>query len=369
MSIASPVAVLSPLTIWRSVDEIDVAAWETVRPDDDLFMDVRFLRAVERSMSPQCRFWYLLFRDAGDRPVAIACLSTYVLDVSQFVPQGLLKRSISALGGVLPFAVSYKLLFCGIPFSTGQSHLRMTEDADPPSIIARLCRTMDRVARDEGAQVIVMKEFRDEECPLVEGSVQHGFRRADSPPMNVVRPRWNTFDEYLASLTSKQRWNIRHSLKKIAGGTVRIVRLQNAAEVGRLFTPAVHQLYAQVFERSETKVEFMPAEFFRQLAVELPDDSRYQFVMEGNRVLGFGVSIRCGLSYHPLLAGIDYSRNAQYDLYFNVMYDTFADAPASGVEEIHVARMPTILSSRGWAADPTLAAFTSKACGLPCVSF
>lgn len=324
------------LTIWRSVDDIDVDAWNAVRGDGDIFMDIRFLRAVEASMAPQTGFWYLLFTDAQNRPAAISCLSSYVIDGTLLIPEGPLKWSVKVLGRVMRQAVYYRVLFCGIPLSAGQSHLRICPSADTPAVIALLTATMDSIARSERAAVIVMKEFRDDERPAVDQVEAYGFRRADSPPMNMFPPQWDSFDEFLNSLTSKQRWNFRHSIKKIDRNNIRVVRPDSASEVERLMTPEVHQLYEQVFNRSDTKVEYMPVEFFRRLAVELPENSRYVFLMDGETVLGFGVSICDDKSYRPLLAGIDYSRNAEADLYFNVIYETLSDALDHHVQEIHM---------------------------------
>lgn len=323
-------------TIWRAVDDIDLDAWESVRQPDDIFMNVRFLRAIECSLGEQTDFFYLLFRSADGSPAAITCLSTHVMDGTLMTPPGRMKQALSLLGRVLPWTVYYKLLFCGIPLSAGQSHLRFAPGADRAGIIAALCRIMDRVAATHRARVIVWKEFSDDERAGSDEVLKYGYRRADSPPMNVALRQFTSFDGFLASLNSDRRNKIRRSLKKLAGGNLRILRTSDPEEIQRRFTDAVHRLYISMFERSDTKVEFMPAEFFRQLPVHLRENCRFHFLLRGEQVLAFGASVLSASSYHPLLAGVDYEHNAAFDLYFNMMYETFADALSHDVATIHV---------------------------------
>ncbi len=337
ISPASNASLTAP-TIWHSVDDIDTIAWETVRDANDLFMDLRLLRVVQRSMSTQARFRYVLFYDDLGQPAAITCLCTYVIDGTLLVAEGRMKKLLGLVGRILPLVVKYKVLFCGMPFSAGQSHLRFAEGADRPAILADLCCIMDEVAQTDRARVIVLKEFDNDDRHTMDDVEQHGYRRADSLPMNLTAPQQTSFDDYLTAQKHRTRHNIRRSLKRLAEGGLHILSTSDPDEIERIFTHDVHNLYTAIFQHSETKLEYLPIEFFREIPRQLPKNCRFFFLIEGDTVRAFGASVFSDRSYHPLFAGIDYEKNADFDLYFNVLYATFADALSQGADQIHMGQ-------------------------------
>ncbi|MEZ6050709.1 MAG: GNAT family N-acetyltransferase [Planctomycetaceae bacterium] len=327
-----PSSATTSATIWHSVDDIDETAWEAVRKPDDLFMDFRLLRIVEKSMSPQARFRYVLFHDHDGRPAAITCLCTYVIDGTLLVEEGTLKRFLGLVGKAIPLVVKYKVLFCGLPFSAGQSHLRFTHVADRPAILSELCRILDDVARTDRARVIVLKEFNDDERESMDHVEQHGYRRAESLPLNLMHPQHPDFDEYLASFRSDKRRDIRRSLKRLEKTGVIIRNTSDPAEIERRFTPEVHDLYSAVFQRSETKLEYLPREFFLEIPRQLPQNCNFTFLLDGESVLAFASSVFSEDAYYGLFTGVNYQRNAESHLYFNLMLAGFADALRRNVD-------------------------------------
>jgi hypothetical protein len=145
-----------------SISERDTRAWEPfVRPDDAV-MDPRFLAAVERSMGGEAKFWYVVFRGPAGRPAAAAVLSLFAIDGLLFV-QGPWKKWVQSLRQWFPRFLKVKVLFCGCPVSTGQSHLRFAPGSDHRAVLRLLDRLMTRVARAEGTPFLVFKEFDEEE--------------------------------------------------------------------------------------------------------------------------------------------------------------------------------------------------------------
>jgi predicted N-acyltransferase len=312
--------------IWRTAGEIDLTAWDCLRDRHDLFMDVRLLQAVEQSMARDADFRYVLFRDRTGAPAASACLCTYSVDSTVLAEEGLMRRIGLALKRVSPALVRYKVLFCGMPFSGGQSHVRFADGVDHRQIVSSLDAILSKVAREDGAKCIVWKEFQDAELPALATMIELRYRRADSLPMNQFRVQHADFDSYLASLHNKKRYEIRKSQKKFEAGGLRMITTSDSVEIDRLFTADVHRMYAAVVARSDTKFEFLPPEFFREMVRKLPDHCEMCFALEGDKVRGFGLCLHTEREYHPLFLGVDYEQNRDFDLYFNLMYRSLVDA-------------------------------------------
>ncbi|MCA9076154.1 MAG: GNAT family N-acetyltransferase [Planctomycetaceae bacterium] len=326
------------ITIWETVDDIDMDTWESIRDEDDLFMDVRLLRVVELSMSTQARFRYVLFSDENGNATAITCLCTYIVDGTLLVNESWLRNLLGFLGRIVPAVVYYKVLFCGMPFSAGQSHLRFADHADRPAILQSLCQLMDDVAKTDRARIIVLKEFTDSEVTQLSAVEQHGYRRADSLPLNLVHPQQSDFESYLAAQKSDKRWDIRRSLKRMQKAGVHVQNTSDPVEIERHFTPEVHDLYRAVFEKAETKLEFLPREFFLEIPRQLPQNCNFTFLLEGDNVRGFCATVFSRDSYYPLFVGMDYERNSQCHLYFNLLYAALADGLSRDVKTISMSQ-------------------------------
>lgn len=312
--------------VWRSVEEIDLAAWDALRDPHDIFMDVRLLRAVELSMARDASFKFILFRDAAGAPAASACVCTYAVDGTVLVEEGITKRIACGLKKLSPRLLEYKIVFLGLPFSGGQSHLRFAETADRGSIMRRLDGMLRTIAREEGAKCIVLKEFKEQELGGVEVARELGYLQADSLPMNQLELTYASYDAWLASLHNKKRYEIRKSMKKLSEGGVRWITTSDPDEVERLISDRVHRLYLAVVGRSDTRLELLPPAFFHQMVRQLPHNCEICLAMKDDTVLAFGLCLYNEHEYHPLFLGIDYERNRDYDLYFNVMYRSLEDA-------------------------------------------
>lgn len=330
----------APVTeqIWCSVAEIDVAAWEQVRTPTDLFLDLRLLRAVESSMSGTCRFRYVLYRDGAGDPVAIAVLSSFTIDIGVLADDDWSRWALGLCRRVSRWLVDYRIAFCGLPLSACQSSLRFAVGADTTAILQQLDRTLRKLARENRASIIVLKEFADDELPPLQALEPLGYRKADSLPTHVLLLASSTFDDYLQNVGKKKRHHIRQSMKKFAESGVQLITTSDLATIERHFTAETHRLYEAVLGNSKTQLEHLPREFFLEMARQLPGCCEFQFALDGDRVLAFCISLRCGHEYRPLFVGFDYERNREIDLYFNLLFRTVADAAEQGAAVVELGQ-------------------------------
>lgn len=340
MTLESPtsVAKVSPVErsviseeIYTSIADVDVAAWEQVRRPDDIFLDLRLLRSLEISMADCCRFRFALYRDAAGDAVAIAVLSTFTVDIGVLADDAWSRWILDLIRGISANLVKYRILFCGLPLSACQSSLRFAPGANTPEIIVLLDQAFRRIARQDGARIIVLKEFADEELPPLQPLQSLGYRKADSLPTHVIPLRSGSFDDYLHDVGKKRRMSIKRSMKKFAASGIQFVTTSDLPAIERLFTPAVYAMYEGVYNRSKTKLEHLTPAFFIELARQLPDCCEFTFAMDNDTVRAFYISIWSGHEYRWLYMGYDESINEDVHLYFNLSFRAIADAARHGV--------------------------------------
>lgn len=320
---------------YESINDVDVAEWQTIcRWSGNLYLDPRFLQAVEKSFSADARFWYVVFRDDQGHAVAATVFSRYLVDLSLHAPKfvrHLTRRTRRFWSRFL----KYPLLLCGIPLSTCNCQLAISDNAGLEAVLAGLNETALELAPKSGCRLISFKEFPPKLASRLSGLSRFGYLTAHSLFAYSLPSHFASFDEYMASRTSAKRTNIRRSLRRFDECGLTCQQLRGRDGVAELFTPDVHRLYLNVLEKATMKFECIPQEFFQELARQLPDDSCFTIARQGERIVGFTCGI-AGPDQHVLLfLGYDPEISRQTDLYFNLIYRSLDQGFSSAVHIIH----------------------------------
>ena len=334
--------------------DLPVADWATGREIAGcIFMDPRFLGAVEHAFRGQARFLHALVYDGAERPQAWASLCSFPVDVTTLAGPGV-QSAVRGMRLALPRLGLVRTLFVGLPVSLGQSHLAISPGADPAGVIDALAPAVEQAAARERAWLMVWKEFDPAAAARLDPPLlARGYRRAESPVMHELDARFPDFAGYCAALTSHYRNDVRRSQRKFAASGLRVVHLRDPEEIRRLYTGDVHRLYEAVVARATVKLETLPVEFFRELTRRLPDLVSLTVIRDGDRVVAFNWGMMDGRVHHFLFCGMDYTAARDADLYFNLMYHQLDDALRRGPERVEVGQTADMFKARlGCRATP-----------------
>lgn len=334
------------LELSDSIQNVDLEAWQKLAPSrTDIFMNPGLLGAVETSMAADASFWYAVFRDTDNRPVASATISTYLID-STVLAVGVGAKIAKFVGRVVPALTRMKILFLGMPFSAGQSHVRFARQADRTVIAKQLAELLEQKAKETKSEIIVAKEFQEHELEWASGFEAFGYRRADSLPMNYMPTKYESFDASLKPLRSKNRSEIRRERKKIRNSEKLTHLWCRGEEAARRFDQSAHKLYENVLFRSKTRSEYLPREFFTELALRIPDNVEFSYCYEGEQLISFGCCLSNDEIFYPLYAGLDYERNVKYSLYSNLLFEGADRGLQSGCPNLWVGANADALKNR-----------------------
>lgn len=325
------------ISLARSIDERDADEWRAACGGRvDWAMDPRFLRVVEKSMADQARFYNVVVRDAAGTPAAAAFLS--VCTVDGLLLAGAWKKAVAWVRLLWPRFLKVPVLLCGCPISTADSNLRITASADPHAVLRELDQLLMRLARREGAYFIALKEFGPAQAAQTDGLPALGYIRADSLPTNKLPAHFHDYADMVASFRCHYRQLVLHAQKKFARSGLRVVHRRGGVGVEALFTDDVYRLYLAVYNRAKVKFERLPPAFFHELARQFPDDASFTLIYQDQRIVGF----TCGLFHQDefvsFVCGLDYTLNADAELYFNLLGEDFDYVLRQGVHAIHVGQ-------------------------------
>jgi hypothetical protein len=329
--------------VFDSIEQVDLSAWEHVRAagGSSIFIDPGFMTAVESSMKQDYRFWYAIAEEDGGRPAACGALCAMTIDMADVTGQGVasvLRRLPEPLSRIRQL----KGLFCGLPGSPGQNSLAVIS-ADA---LAALDQAIGEVAMRAGADVIVYKEFGNEELPRMDRLVEFGYRRIPTQPMHFLKPAFPDFAHYCAALSSNYRASVNRSTRKLKPAGAEVKVFTDSDEILRVYTPEVHALYYQMVGKAEVNIELLPIEFFRQLTSRLKGHVELVTIIKEDRIIAIGWCLNVGSAFHLMYAGLDYQLNRELDLYFNLMYASLDRALRSGAAKIHVGQTASAFKAR-----------------------
>lgn len=325
-------------TLFNSIDEVPMDDWHRLcHSEGEVFMDPRFIRSVEYSMGDQARYWYLIVYDERGGPAAAACIFLWRIDAAILAISSMARR-VDAIRKWWQNFLFFKVLFLGLPVSTGQSQLRIRSDADPDQICRVIHRVLESISRRCGAKFVVLKEFSPPESERIVKLLDYGYLLRDSQPMNVFDPSFSDLDSCLEAFRSHYRGPIRRSLRKAEKAGIKFIELSGSHGADQIYTDKVHRLYEAILERAETRFEHLPAAFFREIARQFGDQAVFSFAHRNDAIVAFLSSLRTASTYHMLFIGVDDSLTRETHLYFATMYHHLDYALGHKVAKLYIGQ-------------------------------
>ncbi len=333
--------------LFNSMGDVDLADWQRVSFEcgNSIFMDPRFIAAVEIGMRESCRFWHIIIYDEMRLPVACASLSAISLDLAHIAPP-FMASIMRRLPGFLSKLRNVRVLLCGLPISAGQSNLALLSRCRCRQALSILDGAISELAIKTRSHAIVYKEFGNEDLGWLNALLEFGYRRIATPPMHVFAARFHDFEDYCANLRSNYRNQIMRSIKKMRRRQVDVSVLTDPQLIRLVYTPEVHNLYYQVVDNAAMRLERLSIEFFHHLASRLEGNIELIVFSQDQKIIGFGWCLEAASIYYMLYMGFDHAVNADLDLYFNMVYAAFDHALRKRVVTIQVGQIASSFKAR-----------------------
>ncbi len=331
--------------IANSASEIDRADWRQICDGtaSPIFMDLRFIEAVESALKPACRFWFVTVY-AGAEPVACAALTAMTVDFTDFGDPRI--TWLVKYNPLLRRFRNMKVLFCSLPGSPGDRGIAFSPAADNARVLALVDDLMVRLATEAGLDAVIFKEFSPPETEPMKPLLDRGYMRVEVPPMHLLDPAFANFADYTAALRTRYRQQVNKSTRKLKGSGIVSTVLTDPDEILRRYDAETHAMYREMTLKSDLRVEVLPYEYYRELVRRMPGQVELIAMIKDDRIIAFGWCLYDTATYHMMYAGLDYRLNKDFDLYFNLMYGGFDRALRKGARRIHVGQTATVFKSR-----------------------
>ena len=291
--------------VFKKIEEIPPADWNSVFPNT--LEGYRFFKTLDESGLTQFQLYYILVYDGGTPVGAAPCfLMDYSLDTTI---QGPLKSLSTLVKKFFPRIFSLKTLICGSPAGPGYIGII----GEPERVIRAISRGMEPIAEVEKVAIVAFKEFGPADAKELTCLEQEGFCRFESNPNTRKEIRFKSFDDYLKTLSSATRYDLKRKFKKV-DGRVRI-QFEVVDRLGDSLEEA-YGLYRQMVSRHEVGFEIMSKEFFVKISQNMPGETKFFLWRVEGKLAAFAFCLVSNGYFLDYYIGLDYSMAYEYHLYF-----------------------------------------------------
>ena len=261
---------------YSSVEQVGRETWNSLFAGngnldyDSLLLQEKMFCLSEQKNAPESRwkFRYFVARSAVDKDkIVAATFFTSALVKDDMLSSSKVSEKVESerIARNDPYYLTSKAIVLGSMGSMGD-HLYLNSSAtklETEQAMRKLTQAMERLQQEEDASQIMLLSMLPESIDgteLVDYMMKLGYSRHKFPESYHFRNvSWKTEEEYLASLSSRNRYDLRKfALNHADGFVVETNRLETQEEIQQCY-----ELYQQVFDRSTAVSTFeIPYEAF-----------------------------------------------------------------------------------------------------------
>jgi 8-amino-7-oxononanoate synthase len=293
--------------------------WDRLAPRGQVVLESAHLDAIERSGVNEIEPYYLIVRD-GERPAGIAHCFAMRLDLAA-LEKDISPEALAALRSWNSDFMNVRVLECGIVSGLGRAVA-----AARPAQLGDVCRAvaseMDRIARDAGAEFVLVRDIPYGMLGEHEAFLHAGYAPLLGFPIATMPVRWKSFDEYLAGLTSAKRNRVRHYLSHPAPD-LEVECLHDFGAHADRFAELWGQTNAKA---GDYKHEVLSPAYFREIGHCLGPRCHAIVLKRHGEILAFGLILLGDDEYFFVHVGLDYTAADCDNLYVRLCLAILQDA-------------------------------------------
>lgn len=294
--------------IFDSVSQIGQLDWNRIF--GDIPEGYAFYKTLEESKLNEFSFHYaVLFRNEQIVLIAPVFITDFNLDIAV---EGWWEKFISGIRKIFPRFLIMKTLFSGAPFGE-HGIIGLSGDAgNEDDLIQELIIGLDRFAREKRIKFLIFKDFPESQSRFLDHLLKKDFFKLNSFPAAQNELNFDSLDDYIKSLGSSTRKNMRRKIKSAysqAKITVRIVdRVDDIID-------DIYALYFNTLIQGETKFERLTKEFFINVGRNMQPNTKFFLYYVNGKLAAFNLCFVYRDLCIDKYIGFDYDISNRYHLY------------------------------------------------------
>ena len=290
----------------RNITAIPAEDWDKVYPN--VLESRGFFKTLDEASLGNFTLFYIMVYDRKTPIAATTCfLVDYSLDTSISGP---LRRITNSIKKAKPNIFNIKAVVCGMPI--GQGGIGIIGDTN--IIMKTILRRIEQVAKKNKAPIVAFKDFSQKYTKILDPLQKEGFSKFLSLPTTMLNIRFKNFEEYLMTLSSASRYDLRRKFKNVDGHVKFDIQIVDTLDDDTL--REVHRLYLNMVAKHDMNFELLPMEFFKNIFLNMPNSAKFFLWRIDGKLVMFLFGLASKDMFMDYYMGLDYSVAHKYHLYF-----------------------------------------------------
>ncbi len=328
------------ISVFKSVNDLPEDHWDQVIKEQNIYLCRGYLEAIEKSLSKEITFRYLIFYTKKAIPVAVAVVQFLPFIDKDFKEQEQLCLVRNKIKNSIFKSNNLQVMTCGSPFACGENGFMFTKEITAKEAYKNLGRGLIELQKLEkkniDAPILLLKEFWPNAVESADKMKSDGYRdfTIDVNMVMKIHSDWKIFEDYLFSMVAKFRTKAKSALKKSAELTVVDFKVDDLIKN----KTTIEKLYGSVVEKSAFTFGALNGESFILLKKNLLNNFIIQGYFLKNELVGFSSAFICNDVIDANYVGINYDLNQEYAIYQRILYDYIELAIHSKSKELRFGR-------------------------------
>ena len=274
-------------------------------------MSRAFWHVLEQSRLNDFEYRYVLFVDDAGQAQGLSSFYSVTTDIAIFAPAPL-RAALNVFRRIWPGFLKIRMLECGTPITITSPPFVRGAGVSNGEIVEALNDVLRRTARAEGQLLIVIRDFEPDALDLELAFRQHGYHWIDSLPNTYMDIRWNTPEQYLASMRSYYRSKLLKHLKRNQSAGISYRLVDDFEELA----DTLHAQWTTVHESaSEFQREVLTPTFYRRFSQDMGACSKLLLFYRHETLVGHALLLIDGEVLRWLYVGREIASNDSLYLY------------------------------------------------------
>lgn len=316
--------------------QLNETSWQQVTRGGSFFHSAEYQRALEKFKPANMELRYVIIND-GDTPLAVVCIQIARIDLTQ-VGNASRRKKLNAFAR----RVGQRILVCGNLLIYGLHGVCIAEGVEPLRVWNAVSEVLYRVRRAEklagSADLVVIKDMNEsnKRGSTMLKKLSYGVIDTEPNMVLTINPSWKSHDDYLSSLTSKFRSDIKNRIfKKFDESGYSVEKLDDVQAYGE----RLHYLYMQVHGNATLRPFTLAPTYWQELAQVAGSRMIVHVAKKDDVVAGFIVSLNDGDTAFAYHIGFDRSLvEAGVPIYLRLLHASLAQAIEFGCHRVSFGR-------------------------------
>lgn len=299
----------------NSIESIDKYDWDNLYKNESILKSYKFTSAIENSNLEGVKFNYLLIYKQGKISTIFPCF-TYRVKL-EILAGNSLKRIASIIRYIYPNFLQTKLFVIGSPVATCENHI----SKDYNEIDFNIIDVLIEKSKEQKTQLTIIKEIPH--CELLKcKNFFLNFTFFESLPNSFV-PLSQEYFPYPKILRSNYKKKFKKAILKSDKDGYKWEFIKDFSHLIK----ETHELYLNVFNKSDYKFEKLNMSFFKMVNEFLPDESSVLVCRSASgELVSVELIIEGDNELIPMYLGLNYKYTQDPTVYNNVIFRTLLEA-------------------------------------------